>query len=88
TDIKDEINSLWIPLAILSVYPVGYILYVLTRFKIINEILDRFSERFDRALTFLIYTTMFGGITILLLFSFYSLAGAVKNAYERTSSNL
>ena len=88
TDIKDEINSLWIPLAILSVYPVGYILYVLTRFKIVNEILDRFAERFDKVLTFLIYTIMFGGIIILLLFSFYSLAGAVKNVYERTSSDL
>ena len=85
-DIEPDFYWFWIILAFVIIYSVCYIIYLLTRIKKINDILEPFFNRHDRALTYIINIILFGGLTIGLLFSFYSFGGAIKNAYDRVTS--
>ena len=85
-DIKEEFNWFWITLALVSIYPVCYIIYLSFKFKNFEKLVDQFLKRHDRKITYIFGTIFYGGIIIALLFSYYSFAGTIKHAVERVAS--
>lgn len=77
-DIKEEFRWFRIILALVSIYPVCYMLYVLTRFKKFNVALDRFFEYFDRPLTYIIFIIILATLQSGSYFLFIHLVGQLR----------
>lgn len=86
-DIQNEFKDDWFTLFFIGIYPVGYILYILTRFKGINKIINQMPVLLDWLLGVAGLLIIFGGTLFLILFSFYEMSGSIKNVYDRTFSN-
>lgn len=85
-DLENEFEGFPFVLLMICVYPMGYIIYQAFKFKKVDALFERFTIRFDRSLSFVVNTVVFGGLTVGLLFSYYSLAGTIKYAYDWKTS--
>ena len=81
-DLENELEGFPFVLFMMCVYPMGYIIYQAFKFKKIDTLFERFTIHFDRPLSFVVNVVVFGGLTVGLLFSYYSFAGTIKYAYD------
>ncbi|QTD39640.1 hypothetical protein [Sporosarcina sp. Te-1] len=81
-DVKGSFSEFPIFLLVWSVYPLGYLLYVLLKIPAFNRWLDRQDKLFS-IFSILATSIFLGGITIGLLYSYWTAIPVIKNVAER-----
>ena len=79
SELKYEEKWFYIVLCLVSIYPLGYIIYILFKIKRVEE----FFNRHDFGLGIVIHTIFWGGLLVFLLFMYREMAADVKNGYEK-----
>ena len=79
SDLKSENKTFYFVLFIVGIYPMGYIIYLLFKFKGFEAFLDRH----DFGLSIIFYFITWGGLFLLLLFSYREMTADLKNGYEK-----
>ena len=76
---KSEYNGFYFTLFLVGIYPVGYIFYLLFKF----EWFEAFLDRHDFVLSIIFNIICWGGLSLLLLFSYREMIADLKNGYEK-----
>lgn len=79
-DLNGEYIGFYIVLLIVSIYPIGYIIYWLLKIKRVNKFLERYPTS-----DMIAYFILYGGLIVIILFFFYSVAPSLKFAYEKVN---
>jgi len=78
-ELKSEYKGFYFTLFLVGIYPVGYIFYLLFKF----EGFEAFLDRHDFGLSIVFNTILWGGLFLLLLFSYREMIADLKNGYEK-----
>lgn len=76
---RSEYNGFYFTMFLVGIYPVGYIFYLLFKF----EGFEAFLDRHDFGLSIIFKIIVWGGLSLLLLFSYREMIADLKNGYEK-----
>jgi uncharacterized membrane protein YukC len=79
SELKSDNNWFYIVLCLVGIYPFGYICYWLFKIKKV----EAFIDRHDGILGVILYTVIWGGLLVYLLFMYREMVADLKNGYEK-----
>ena len=84
-DLDDEYTSFYIGLAFFSLYPIGHIIYLLSRINIVRALFIRIGhvKALNRSIDILVNSLLFGGVIVGLLFYIFNFGDILKSGYNK-----
>ena len=79
SELKSEYNGLYFTLLFVGIYPLGYIFYLLFKIKGFEAFLDRH----DFGLSIIFNIIFWGGLFLMLVFSYREMTADLNNGYEK-----
>lgn len=87
-DLDGEYVSFYIGLAFGLLYPIGYLVYLISKIKIVRVIFERMAhaKRLNRFVNITANSLFFGGVIIGLFVFVFDLGDTLKNSYKQFTS--
>ncbi|WP_075618833.1 hypothetical protein [Paenisporosarcina indica] len=87
-DLDEEYTSFYVGLAFFSLYPIGYILYLVSKINIVRAMFERIehAKGLNRTINILGNSLLFGGVIVGLLFFVFDFGDMLKSGYDRFMS--
>jgi hypothetical protein len=87
-DLDEEYTSFYIGLAFFSLYPIGYIVYLVSKINIVRAMFERIghAKGLNRSINILVNSLLFGGVIVGLLFFIFDFGDILKSGYNRFMS--
>lgn len=87
-DLDGEYTSFYIGLAFVSLYPIGYILYLISRINIVRAMFVRIGhvKGLNRPIDILVNSLLFSGVIVGLLFYIFNFGDILKSGYNKFMS--